>query len=223
MEMADRTPGTFSMFTFCEQKVFLTRCLEAATHARATNENFAISCGVAGRLVGQREPRKSAAKPSKIYQSLRPQAHKGLCGDQQSSAETCASKTRLKEEKEGTTGWTPAVIKGDKSLGEGKVIALFKSKRKGVILGVEVTSGALKVGQRFRVIDVAGPVYEGAIESLHIEKDVVNEAREGQQVGLQISDWKQAKVGDLVETFAPERAVRAPGWAPRPGVHRVTG
>lgn len=114
-------------------------------------------------------------------------------------------------------------VPAERILGEGKVIVLFKSKRKGIILGIEVTRGALRLGERFRVIDVAGPVYEGVVESLHIEKDVVREAREGQQVGLQISDWKQAKVGDLVETFRPVRAQRLSGWSPRPGVHKIVG
>jgi len=100
-------------------------------------------------------------------------------------------------------------------LGSAKVIALFKSSRKGIILGCEVLSGALAQGRRFRVIGVMGPMYIGIIESLHIEKDAVNKATRGQLVGLKIRDFKKARIGDLVESFKPgSRHVQQP-WQPK--------
>lgn len=53
-------------------------------------------------------------------------------------------------------------------IGSGRVIALFKSSRKGIILGCEVLDGFLALGQRFRIITAMGPIYSGTIESLHI-------------------------------------------------------
>lgn len=100
-------------------------------------------------------------------------------------------------------------------IGTAKVIALFKSSRKGIILGCEVISGKLALQQSFRVVAAMGPMYVGKIESLHIENDAVREAFKGQQVGLKIRDFNKAKIGDLVESFqsAPKQYVKP--WQPK--------
>ena len=100
-------------------------------------------------------------------------------------------------------------------LGSAEVIALFKSSRKGIILGCKVLSGTLAQGQRFRVVGVMGPMYIGIIESLHIEKNTVNKATRGQQVGLKIRDFKKAKIGDLVESFKPGAQHVQQPWQPK--------
>jgi translation initiation factor IF-2 len=103
----------------------------------------------------------------------------------------------------------------EKVVGAARVIELFKSSRKGIILGCEVLNGTLALGQKFRVVGAMGPVYTGTIESLHIEKDIVNKATRGQQVGLKISNFKKARIGDLVESFKP--GVQEPNrpWQPK--------
>jgi translation initiation factor IF-2 len=104
--------------------------------------------------------------------------------------------------------------------GRAKVIALFSGGRKSLILGCEVTEGTLALGKKFRVISAPGPVYEGIVESLHIEKNQVKEAKPGQQVGLKIPEFKRAKIGDLVECYVAIRP-KGPGrWEPRGGVFR---
>lgn len=114
------------------------------------------------------------------------------------------------------------VPRGDEEriTGKAKVIALFKSTRKGVILGCEVQEGTLSLGKRFRVIDPAGPVHEGRIESLHIGPDAVREARPGQQVGLKIEGFRKARIGDWVECFEVTHAAGPAPWSPRGGVRR---
>lgn len=104
--------------------------------------------------------------------------------------------------------------------GEAKVIALFKSSRRGIILGCEVLKGTLARGKDFRVISAMGPIYSGKIESLHIEKDPVNEARPGQQVGLKISNFKDVKLSDLIECFKIAKPDTRKVWHPRGGVFR---
>lgn len=108
--------------------------------------------------------------------------------------------------------------------GHARVVQLFKSTRKGIILGCQVLQGALAVGKPFRVVAAVGPIYEGIIESLRIEERDVKEAPAGQNVGLKITDFKQAKVGDLVECFeAPSARRTAADWSPSGGVHREAG
>ena len=100
--------------------------------------------------------------------------------------------------------------------GRAKVIALFKTD-KGIIIGCEVMEGSLQVGRNYRIISAMGPIYSSKIETLHIEKSAVREARPGQQVGLKVPDFKGAKVGDLVETFET-RASRRVAWSPKGGI-----
>jgi translation initiation factor IF-2 len=106
----------------------------------------------------------------------------------------------------------------ERVIGKAKVIALFPGGRRAIILGCQVIEGNLAVGQEFRLISAPGPVYTGIIESLHIEKDAVKEAKAGQQVGLKIENFKRAQIGDLVESFKVERARMPIRWQPRGGV-----
>jgi translation initiation factor IF-2 len=105
--------------------------------------------------------------------------------------------------------------------GKAKVIALFNSSRKGIILGCEVREGVLAQGERFRVITAMGPSYSGKIESLHIGQDVVKEGRKGQQVGIKIADFNRVKVGDWVECYKVGRTEGTRPWHPKPGIMRI--
>ena len=51
----------------------------------------------------------------------------------------------------------------EKITGNAIVIELFKSSRRGIILGCEVLKGTLALGKKFRVISAMGPVYSGQI------------------------------------------------------------
>ena len=106
----------------------------------------------------------------------------------------------------------------EKITGKAKVIALFKSSRKGIILGCEVLEGTLAPRKNFRLIAAMGPVYSGKIESLHIKNDAVKEARVGQQVGLKISGFNKGNVGDLVECYERTRTERHAHWQAKGGV-----
>lgn len=107
--------------------------------------------------------------------------------------------------------------------GKAKVIALFKSSHRGIILGCEVLEGSLTAGKDFRVISAMGPVYTGKIESLHIKQDRVKEAKAGQQVGIKISDFSRGSVGDLVECFEAPGARKSSAWRPSGKVFNFEG
>lgn len=102
----------------------------------------------------------------------------------------------------------------EKILGRAKVVALFKSSRKGIILGCEVENGQLQRGEAFRIISAMGPVYLGKIASMHIAKDSVSKATPGQQVGIKIDDFKNVRVGDLVESYQIIYDRNTPPWRP---------
>jgi translation initiation factor IF-2 len=106
----------------------------------------------------------------------------------------------------------------EKLTGRARIIALFKSSRKDIILGCEVVEGRLALGDAFRVISAMGEIYTGRIESLHIEKDAVKKATVGQQVGIKIPGFHRGKVGDWVECFETVRERGPEPWRPRGGV-----
>jgi translation initiation factor IF-2 len=102
----------------------------------------------------------------------------------------------------------------EKILGKAKIIALFKSSRKGIIIGCEVETGRLQRGDHFRIISAMGTVYSGTISSLHIEKDNISKAMPGQQVGLKIENFKNARIGDLVECYQTIASGKIRKWQP---------
>jgi translation initiation factor IF-2 len=112
------------------------------------------------------------------------------------------------------------IEEAEEILGRARVVALFKSSRKGIILGCEIVEGRLAVADRFRVIAAMGPVYSGTISSLHIGRDAVRNAKAGQKVGLKIRNFKKAAVGDLVESFLPDSGKNTKPWSPRGGAYR---
>lgn len=109
----------------------------------------------------------------------------------------------------------------DHIIGTARVIALFKSSRKGIIIGCEVLNGHLARGQHFRIISAMGPVYAGTIESMQREKHVINKALPGQQVGIKIKNFNRARVGDLVESYKAEPLKEISQWKPRGGIFRI--
>jgi len=115
-------------------------------------------------------------------------------------------------------GMVHHVLQEETIIGSARVIALFKSSRKGIIIGCEVLEGHLAVGQRFRIISAIGPVYSGAIESMHIEKNIVQKVTAGQQAGIKIKDFNKARIGDLVESYRASASKKVPAWQPRGGV-----
>jgi translation initiation factor IF-2 len=101
--------------------------------------------------------------------------------------------------------------------GSGKVIALFKSSRKGIIIGCRVLEGHFAIGQHFRIISDMGPVHAGTIETLHIRQDTVQKATPGQEVGIKIKGFKMARVESF--KLLPPRKVTA--WQPSGRVLRI--
>ena len=104
--------------------------------------------------------------------------------------------------------------------GTAKVIATFKSGRRGVIIGCEVQGGVIEIGRKFRVISAMGPAYSGKISSLQVERKNVKTGRKGQEIGIKIDNWQKAKIGDLVECYTVVKPDGPGPWRPRPGVVR---
>lgn len=97
--------------------------------------------------------------------------------------------------------------------GKCKVIATFKTD-KGVIIGCEVQEGTVQVGKTFRIVTAMGPVHSARIDSLQVEKNQVKEAKQGQQVGVKVTGYMGAKIGDFIECFETT-ASKKKVWSPQ--------
>lgn len=106
-------------------------------------------------------------------------------------------------------------------IGTARVIAIFKSSRKGIIIGCEVLNGHLAHGQHFRIISAMGPVYAGTIESMQREKNVIQKALPGQQVGIKIRNFNRSRTGNLVESYRAAPLKEIHQWKPRGGIFRI--
>jgi translation initiation factor IF-2 len=93
-------------------------------------------------------------------------------------------------------------------LGTAQVRQLFKVPRVGTVAGCMVTSGTLDRRGRIRVIRDAVQVYEGELDSLKRFKDDVREVREGFECGLNIRNYNDVKVGDVLECYRVEEVAR---------------
>ncbi|HEX9937931.1 MAG TPA: translation initiation factor IF-2 [Longimicrobium sp.] len=93
-------------------------------------------------------------------------------------------------------------------LGTAEVRQLFKVPRVGTVAGCMVTSGVLDRRGRIRVIRDAVQVYEGELGSLKRFKDDAREVREGFECGLNITNFNDIKVGDVLECYRVEEIAR---------------
>ncbi|MEX2583071.1 MAG: translation initiation factor IF-2 [Gemmatimonadota bacterium] len=93
-------------------------------------------------------------------------------------------------------------------LGTAEVRQIFKVPRVGTVAGCMVTDGELQRRGKVRVIRDAIQVYEGELGSLKRFKDDVREVREGFECGLNVSNFNDIKVGDVIECYRVEEVAR---------------
>ncbi|HEX8692120.1 MAG TPA: translation initiation factor IF-2 [Longimicrobium sp.] len=105
-------------------------------------------------------------------------------------------------------------------LGTAEVRQLFKVPRVGTVAGCMVTHGVLDRRGRIRVIRDAVQIYEGELASLKRFKDDAREVREGFECGLNIHNFNDVKVGDVLECYRVEEVARTLAGAGSPGEER---
>ncbi|HEX2091397.1 MAG TPA: translation initiation factor IF-2 [Longimicrobiaceae bacterium] len=93
-------------------------------------------------------------------------------------------------------------------LGTAEVRQLFKVPRVGTVAGCMVTRGELQRRGRIRVVRDGVQVYEGELGSLKRFKDDVREVREGFECGLNIANFNDIKIGDILECYRVEEVAR---------------
>jgi translation initiation factor IF-2 len=91
--------------------------------------------------------------------------------------------------------------KHEQVLGSVEVREIFKISRLGTIAGCQVKSGKIIRNARVRLIRDDEEIYVGAIASLKRFKDDVREVTAGFECGIQIQDYNDIKVGDIIEAY----------------------
>ncbi len=86
-------------------------------------------------------------------------------------------------------------------LGQAEVRETFKISRTGTIAGCYVINGKIPRNAKIRVVRDDVEIYVGKISSLKRFKEDVREVASGFECGLQIENFNDLKVGDVIEAF----------------------
>ena len=85
--------------------------------------------------------------------------------------------------------------------GNAEIRETFKISKIGTIAGCMVTSGKIFRNSRIRLIRDGVVVFNGELASLKRFKDDVKEVSKGYDCGLQIKNYNDIRIGDIVESF----------------------
>jgi translation initiation factor IF-2 len=89
----------------------------------------------------------------------------------------------------------------EKIIGNAEIREVFKISRIGTVAGCLVVDGKITRNNSIRVIRDGIVVYTGELASLKRFKDDVKEVRNNTECGLNVKDFNDIKVGDIIESF----------------------
>jgi translation initiation factor IF-2 len=89
----------------------------------------------------------------------------------------------------------------EENIGTVEVRETFKISRLGTIAGCHVKSGKITRNSKVRLFRDDVEVFEGTLTSLRRFKEDVKEVASGFECGLQIQNYNDLKVGDMIEVF----------------------
>ncbi|WP_444544420.1 translation initiation factor IF-2 [Salmonirosea aquatica] len=106
----------------------------------------------------------------------------------------------IEEIKDAMTGMLAPTVE-EVVTGNIEIREVFKISRIGTIAGCYVTDGFVKRNNKIRIIRDGIVIHTGEIDSLKRFKDDVNEVRSGYECGLNIKNFNDIDVGDIIESF----------------------
>jgi translation initiation factor IF-2 len=101
------------------------------------------------------------------------------------------------------TGLLPPKV-NERVTGQAEVRKLFTIPRQGTVCGCFVSEGPIQRSNQIRVVRDGVPVYSGRIASLRRFKDDVREVQGNFECGIQVENYNDIKLGDVLETFVVE-------------------
>ncbi len=94
------------------------------------------------------------------------------------------------------------------TLGRAEVLKIYNITGVGTIAGCRVINGVIRSTASARVLRDSKIVYEGALGSLKRFKDDASEVASGFECGINIANFNDVKIGDLIESFTIESRKR---------------
>ena len=82
-----------------------------------------------------------------------------------------------------------------------EIIEVFKITKVGTVAGCLVREGKIKRTNKIRIIRDGIVVYSGELDSLKRFKDDVKEVGTNYECGLNIKNYNDIRVGDLIESY----------------------
>jgi translation initiation factor IF-2 len=98
-----------------------------------------------------------------------------------------------------------APIEREAVLGRAEVRQTFHVPKIGAIAGCYVTSGKIERSNQVRLIRDDVVIYQGKIFSMKRFKEDIKEAVEGYECGISLENYKDIKLGDIIEAFTIEK------------------
>ena len=92
----------------------------------------------------------------------------------------------------------------EKTLGRAQVKEVFHISKFGTVAGSSVLDGKIMRTAKVRLLRDSAVLYDGKIFSLKRFKDDVKEVLPGQECGIAIENYKDVKVGDVIECYELE-------------------
>ena len=98
--------------------------------------------------------------------------------------------------------------KKEEVIGTAEIRQIFKVSKVGTIAGCMVTAGLVRRTARLRLLRNNMVIYTGELDSLKRFKDDAKEVREGFDCGLNIKNYNEIEVGDVLEFFEIREVAR---------------
>ncbi len=89
-----------------------------------------------------------------------------------------------------------------------EVREVFKISKVGMVAGCYVTDGVVKRSNQIRLVRDGIVVHTGEISQLKRFKDDVSEVKAGYECGISIKNFKDIKIGDVIEGFEEKEVKR---------------
>jgi translation initiation factor IF-2 len=89
--------------------------------------------------------------------------------------------------------------------GRAEVRMIFNISKVGTVAGCHVISGKIQRSANVRLLRDDVPVYDGKMASMRRFKDDVKECAEGYECGIALENFKDIKVGDVIESYTIEQ------------------
>lgn len=96
-------------------------------------------------------------------------------------------------------------IENEVYLGRAEIRNTFSISRVGTIAGCYVVDGKIQRNAKIRVLRDSAEVYSGRIASLKRFKDDAREVASGFECGIQVENFNDVKIGDILESFTIEQ------------------